>query len=99
MRGVVAVRGLFSLDGFLPDVAEGGGGVWQNWFTAQPDGVRDSRGGEGSHDRERGGWWWWANRCWGVGEGKESQQNCSAQRSRLGAYIPGDEPGSDEYGD
>ena len=23
-RGVVAVRGLFSLDGFLPDVAEGG---------------------------------------------------------------------------
>ena len=26
-RRGVAVRGLFSLDGFLPDVAEGGGGV------------------------------------------------------------------------
>ena len=47
-------RGLFSLVSFLPDVAEGGGGVWQNWFTArkggvgrawQPDGVRDARVG------------------------------------------------------
>ena len=53
-RGVVAVRGLFSLDSFLPDVAEGGGGVWQNWFTArkggvgrawQPDGLKYARVG------------------------------------------------------
>ena len=90
---MVAVRGFFSTDGFLPDVAEGGGGVWQDWFTAQPDGVKDSRGGEGGCDEEWGGWWWWANRCRGVEESKESQQNCSAQRSRLGADIPGDEPG------
>ena len=48
------MRGLFSLDGFLPDVAEGGGGVWQNWFTAckcgvgsawQPDGLKYARVG------------------------------------------------------
>ena len=51
---MVAVRGLFSPDGFLPDVAEGGGGVWQNWFTArkggvgrawQPDGLKYARVG------------------------------------------------------
>ena len=29
---------------------------------------------KGRADGERGGWWRWANRCWGVGEGKESHQ-------------------------